>query len=137
MKKLIFFTFILASCSSITKKNTDYSILKCNIIEIDEYQYAFRFMALKEKDTILIVSPKENYYDKYGYKKPNLKHLKEIKVNKKYVFHLVEKKSTVSTMEQMGAFIVIENDTLWKSKNYKEVPISFISYNTIGKLYGN
>ena len=68
MKKLVFLTFILASCSSITKKNTDYSILKCNIIEIDEYQYAFRFMALKGKDTILIVSPKENYYDKYGYK---------------------------------------------------------------------
>ena len=58
-------------------------------------------------------------------------------MNKKYVFHLVEKKSTVSTMEQMGAFIVIENDTIWKSKNYKEVPISFISHNTIGKFYGN
>ena len=38
-------------------------------------------------------------------------------------------------MEQLGAYIVIENDTLWKSQTYKEIPPSFISHNTIGQFY--
>lgn len=113
----------------------DYSVLNCRIIEIKEYQYAFRFKALKENDTILIISLKENYYTEYGYKKPILNDLEEIKINEKYDFYLTQKKPTVSTMEQLGAFIIIENDTLWKSKTYKEVPLSFISHNTIGKFY--
>ena len=129
MKKLVFLTFILASCSSITKKNTDYSILKCNIIEIDEYQYAFRFMALKGKDTILIVSPKENYYDKYGYKKPNLKHLKEIKVNKKYVFHLVEKKVQCQLWNRWEHLLLLRMILFGSLKIIKR--FQFLLYHTI------
>jgi hypothetical protein len=84
MKKLVLFTLIMVGCSPI--KKTDYSTLNCCIIEIKEYQYAFRFKALNETDTILIISLKENYYDKYGYKKPILNHLQEIAVNEEYDF---------------------------------------------------
>ncbi len=135
MKRLVFFTLILVGCSSTSKIKTKYSVLNCRIIAIKEYQYAFRFMALKEKDTILIISLKNNYYDKYGYKKPVLNHLEKIRVNEKYDFYLTQKKQTVSTMEQLGVSIIIENDILWKAQTYKEVPLSFTSHNTIGQYY--
>ena len=116
----------------------NYNVLNCHILEIEEYQYAFRFKALnKENDTILIISLKESYYDKYGYKKLILNNLQEIKLTEKYDFHLTQKKPTVSTMEQLGAFIIIEKDTLWKSFTYKDIPPSFMSHNTVGKYYSN
>jgi hypothetical protein len=137
MKKLTFFTFVLVSCLSINNPKKGLSIENCYILGIKEYQYAFRLIALKENDTILIVSLKDEYYTKHGYQKSRLNNLEEIKVNKKYDFYLVKRKPVVSTMEQMGAFIIVENDTLWKSKTYKEIPASFTSYNTIGNLIKN
>ncbi len=135
MRRLAFFTIILLSCSSIPKIKMDYSVLNCRIIEIKEYQYAFRLMALKENDTILIISLKENYYTKYGYKKPVLNDLEEIRINENYDFYLTQKMPNVSTMEQLGAFIIIEKDTLWESQSYKEIPLSFISRYTIGNFF--
>lgn len=135
MKRLVLYTLILVGCSSITKTKMEYSVFSCHIIDIIEYQYAFRFTALKGKDTISIISLKENYYNKYSYKKNILNHLEEIKINERYDFYLTQKKPIVSTMEQLGAVIIIENDTIWKSRTYKEFPLTYISHNTIGKFY--
>lgn len=137
MKKIGYLIlFVFAGCSSAIRTKIDFNVLNCRIIGIKEYQNTFRFKALnKEKDTILIISLKESYYNKNNYKKPVLENLQEIQLDKEYSFYVTQKKPLVSTMEQLGAFMVIENDTLWSSSTYKDVPLSFISHNTIGKYY--
>jgi len=134
---LIFLTPLLLSfgCSTVKEVKIDCSILNCRIIEIKEYQHSFRFMALNGNDTILIGSAKENYYDKYGVEKPVLNDLQEIKENEEYVFYLTKKRVSVGQMEQLGSFIIIAKDTLWRAPNYKEVPLSFISHSSIGKFH--
>lgn len=120
-----------------TKENIHYSTLNCRVIHIQEYQQAFGFKVLdNKKDTLLVISFKNSYYDKNNYKKPKLKLLKEIKIDQSYDFILSTKKPTVSTMEQLGAFIIIENDTICRGKSYKTLLSTFISHNTIGEFYG-
>lgn len=136
MKKIGYLIlFVFTGCASIIKTKMDFNVLNCHIIEIKEYGNTFRLKALnKEKDTVLIISLKEVYYEN-SYKKPVLENLQEIQLDKEYNFYVTQKKPLVSTMEQLGAFIVVENDTLWSSRTYKDIPLSFISHNTIGKYY--
>ena len=126
------------SCSSTNKIKMERTISNYHVVEMKEYHYAFMFKVLdKENDTILIISLKENYYDKYGYKKPTFNHFQEIKMNETYDFYLTRRNPNVSTMEQLGAFIIVENDTLWRSPTYRDIPPTFMSHNTIGKLYSD
>lgn len=137
MKKiryLIFMIFISCNSNIAIKKNDNF--LKCEIIEIKEYTCSFRFKALNnKKDTILIVSLKKDYFSKFQNKKYNSNQLEEIRLNNKYNFHLIQIKPSVSTMEQLGSFIVVENDTLFKAHVYKNIPPSYMGYNVVEKYY--
>lgn len=136
MKNLICIIFIIFMGCVSTKNKISYNTFHYKVVGIQEYQYAFAFKVLNDrKDTLLVISLKDNYYDKYNHKKPKLKLVGKITIDKSYDFILSEKKPTVSTMEQLGAFIIIENDTVCKAKSYKELPLIFISHNTIGKFY--
>lgn len=138
MKNLILYLGLLlffVGCSSLRNKG-DNIFLQCLVIDIQEYEYAFKFKALNPKnDTILILSLKENYYNKNNYKKSKLGTSEEIKPNQKYIFSVVPKKPTVSNMQQLGAFLIIEKDTIYKASNYKEIPLTFVATNSIGKYY--
>ena len=132
MKNLfIIITIILFSCSSTNKPQINYKYLNCIIVEIKEYQNTFRFKALNNNDTILIVSLKDNYYNK----KIHIDSLEEIRLDKNYNFYLTQIKPIVLNMEELGAFVKIEGDTLWKSSTYKNIPLTYLSHNTIGKFY--
>jgi hypothetical protein len=139
MKSIILYStliFAFIACSSVEKKQNNKSFITCSIIDIQEYEYAFKFKALNQKkDTVFVLSLKENYYNKNNYTKPKMESAEEIKINNEYVFNVISKKPSVSSMEQLGAFIIIEKDTLYKSSNYKQIPPTFISLNTIGKYY--
>lgn len=141
MKNIILYStlaFAFIACSSVEKKQNGASFITCSIIDIQEYEYVFTFKALNQKkDTVFVLSLKENYYNKNNYTKPKMEFLEQIKLNNKYLFNVIPKKPSVSSMEQLGAFIIIEKDTLYKSSNYKQIPPTFISLNTIGKYYSN
>lgn len=124
--------FLGCGSTSSLKKETINSNLK--VVDIEEYQYAYRFRVLedKSKDTILIVSFKDNFYNKNNLKKPKGEDSKQIVTDNNYNFKLLLIKSQVSTMQQLGAFIIVEKDTLWKERSYKTMPKSYTAQNTIG-----
>lgn len=139
MKKLSYLIILVfIGCSSAKIMTIDYTVLNCHVIDIKEYQYCFIFRAFsKGCDTILIISLKEDYHNKYLYKKPVLNCSQEIKLNQKYDFYLVQKRVHVDVMEQLGAFMIIGNDTLWKSSTFKDIPLFMSSFNTLGKYHNN
>ncbi|MCF6298149.1 MAG: hypothetical protein L3J08_09250, partial [Flavobacteriaceae bacterium] len=106
------------------------------VTNIEEYEYAYRLKVLKDqsKDTIIIVSFKEKFYSKHNLKKPDSSGHKKIEINNNYNFKLLLIKPQVSNMEQLGAFIIVEKDTLWKERSYKTMPKSYTAQNTIGLI---
>lgn len=137
-KYFLVFLFCYGCASTNKSKENGVEVIECNIFEITEFDYAYRLTATDSMgNTILVVSLKDNFYDKYEIKKPDIdKGAKTITVNENYVFKSTRIKPRVSTMEQLGAFIVIETDTLWKASTYKDIPLSYRVYNTVGLLYG-
>ena len=108
-----------------------------SIIEIKEFDYSYRLKGInKLRDTILIISFKDKFYNKYRINKPTGSKEK-IQCKKEYYFKLVQIKLQASTMEQLGAFIIIEKDTLWKANSYKNIPPSYKSLNTNGSFIIN
>ena len=108
-----------------------------SIIEIKEFDYSYRLKGInKLRDTILIISFKDKFYNKYRINKPTGSEEK-IQCKKEYYFKLVQIKLQASTMEQLGAFIIIEKDTLWKANSYKNIPPSYKSLNTNGSFIIN
>lgn len=131
MKKLIvYLALIFVSCSTTKHVKKNCQSLNCYVIDIEEYQHFILLKTLRERDTIRIISFKKSYNKKIIFNK-----LEEIKLDKYYNFCLTQKKANVSTMEQLGAFIVVENDTIWTASTYKDIPLFFISHNTIGKFH--
>lgn len=106
----------------------DCKLITCKIIKSREYKTFYSFKAIKEKDTIYIIS----YKDYYGGHKTQNNNIREIKINEEYNFYLTPEIIRTSKMEQLGAFIIIDEDTLWKASNYKEIPKFYIANNTIG-----
>ena len=127
---------IFTSCSTekLVQKNTT---CDCLILNLKEYDYVFKIEALNQrKDTIVALSYKDNYYTKNNYRQPDLEVLEEIKAFHHYRFKMVPKKPTVSTMEQLGAFIIVEKDTLLQARSYREIPSTFVLINSRGKFFG-
>ena len=143
MKKLIYFILlatILSECNSSKYINNNTSKLSLIVQDISEYDYAYKITSINSEnaDTIVIISYKDKFFDKYDLEKPKQSEIKSvIRKNKKYKFDLIKIKPQVSTMEQFGAFIIIEKDTVLKSINAKSMPKIFVSQNTIGKLIYN
>lgn len=122
-------------CNS-SKNLQNENTVNLKVVGIKEYEYAYGLKTIgNDKDTLLVISFKDEFYNKYSLKKPDIQgSVQEIKINNLYDFKLSLIKPQVSNMEQLGAFIIIENDTLCKGRNYKEIPKTYSAQNTINLL---
>ncbi len=125
---------IMLSCGSSYYSPKEGVKVVCKVVNIEEYEFAYTIDAVTEEtDTVLIISLKEFFFEKYNLKKPtNLDGAKRIIENESYNFIMSSIKPQVSSMEQLGAFIIIEKDTLLSAKTYKDIPKSYTSQNSIG-----
>ncbi len=132
---LMFFLFFNFGClrkkenfQYITCKIENFQYITCKITRINENKNFFTFVGLNKitKDSIFIFSKKKTDTDK------NFDNSKQIYLDSQYVFKLNKIKIRVGHMEQLGAFMKIDNDTIWKGINAKQAPIYYYSLNTIG-----
>jgi len=123
MKKLV--TIICATiffgCSTqrATKETSFDSINR--ILSIEEYEYCYYIKGTNQEtqNLVNIISYKKTYFDKYNLQTPfssSQAGLKTIIKDNNYTFNLTEMRFNVSDMEQLGASVIIENDTIWKGK---------------------
>lgn len=137
MKKLLLFSLlwiILANCNT-AQKNTGFSVFYCQVIDIKEYEHVVIFAGRTNGNDTLIIESLKIDYTKKGFQKKLLYGFEKIELNNQYAFYLRPQKVRVSTMEQLGAFIIVESDTLYESSTYKTLPLFFRSYNTIGRYH--
>jgi hypothetical protein len=128
--------FLFFGCNSTYYLKKEFASKYIKVIDIEEYKYAYLLKGIEyqSKDTIIIVSFKEKFYSKHNLKKPDDSGYKKVNINNYYSFKLLQIKPQVSNMEQLGAFIIVEKDTLWKGQSYKTMPKSHTAQNTIGLI---
>ena len=127
---LIILLLIFTACNSLRSAhylNDEEIEMTVKVIEIrdsEKYSY-FKVTDTKNsiKDTIHIVSFK-NSIEKITNDKIHLKNI--------YTFRMKRIKPRVSTMEQLGAFIIVDNDTLQKASAISKISIFYKSLNTNG-----
>lgn len=125
MNKLLVFIpiFLFFGCSTrqISKANSSNSLNE--ILSIEEHTYAYYIKAMNQntQQQINIISYKDIYFDKYQEKRPFLPSettgVKNIIKGSNNLFKLTEMRFNVNSMEQLGAYIIIENDTIWQGKS--------------------
>lgn len=128
--------FLSCSVNYLAKKEVEK--INYNILEIDDFEYTYRFKGLniETHDTVFVLSFKQKIYDKYKFTKPkDLNGTVDIKSKKNYIFKLIKMKTKVSTMQQLGQFIIIENDTLWKGSSGIKPPKYYTAQNAVGLIY--
>jgi hypothetical protein len=124
---------LLIGCSSSNFTNKKPKLLISKIIDIKEYEYVFGLKGINQKnDTVLILSYKDRFREKYNQKKIKYDKLQKIVKNGSYNFKVLNIKPQVSTMQQLGAFIIVENDTLCMQADYNKIPTIYVAQNTIG-----
>ena len=136
---MLFLSFnIFIGCKSINNKTTS-NEKELKVINIAEFEYVFELRTIEKEtsDTLFVLSSKNNFYNKYNLNKPKSNSTEQLILNNTYRFEVLPIKPQVSTMQQLGAYIIVENDTLWKGANYKEAPKFYSSQNTVGLLYCN
>ena len=119
------------------KKRTINTYLK--VVDIKEYQGVYRLIVFdnKSKDTMIIVSLKDEFYDIHNFNKPEGKDTKQIIVGNNYKFKLLPIRTRVGVFAVSG-YIIVEKDTIWKEKFYENTPKSYVAQNTIGlSIYEN
>lgn len=124
-------------CKTTDHKHPQMAIskLELKVISISEFEYVYQLKTIQKErnDTLFILSSKNNLYDKYNLIKPKSNKVEQkIKINNTYNFQILPIKPQVSTMEQLGVYIIVENDTLSKGGNYKGIPKYYSSQNTVG-----
>lgn len=130
----MFFLLTFLGCKTIPQGKVNEYFLK--VVKITDYEFCFSFTALNEvtRDSVHILSFKDNYYAKYDLPKPLI--LPDtsilIQANKSYDFKLIRTNVRVLTMEQLGAFIIIENDTIFQASNLEALPLVYTAQNTRG-----
>ncbi len=131
MIKYLILIMCISSCSILSKsqKKLATNSLKCSIVDIKEYESSYCLTALDSfGNKVIIVSLKKNPH------KITLESLDTISLHKNYDFNVTRIKPRVSTMEQLGSFIIIERDTLWKASTSDNIPPAYIAHNTIGLI---
>jgi len=120
---IIFFCY---SCSTYNTTNKSFRTIN-KVIEINEFNQSYLLKTLsKNNDTILIISNAIN--NDYG---DDISKQKKIVLNHSYEFRLMKPtRISVNSMEQLGYFIKIKSDTIWKSKTIKNLP--YFGLNTKG-----
>lgn len=129
--------YVCIGCKTADNKNNEKanSEMELKVIKINEFEYVYQLktVQIKSNDTLFVLSSKNNFYDKYNLKTPKSNILEQIiTINNTYRFKVLRIKPQVSTMAQLGAYIIVEGDTLWKGSNYKEAPKYYSSQNTVG-----
>lgn len=127
--KYLIVLLCLSGCSTTNTPQNKVGVdnLTCNVVEIKEFEHSFRFMAINNQgDTVIVASLKERDL------KSDSKIIDTILLNKSYDFNVTQIRPRVLTMEQLGAFIIIKNDTLCKAATYKSLPLAYTAHNVIG-----
>ncbi len=130
LAKYLALLICISSCSVKTKSQHKLTTdnLKCNIVDIKEFDRSYRFTAIDDfGNKIIIISLKSSQQEI-----PIHKAVDTVSLNKSFDFKVTKIKPRVSTMEQLGAYIVIENDTLWEASAYRDIPPAYTAHNTIG-----
>ena len=120
---------LIFSCSSIN--NFEKKVLK--VIAIEEFKSYYRFKALDKnlKDTVNLISLKYQQLRK-DRKVSKFKATSQIVSQKNYTFKTQKIRIRTSTMEQLGKWIIIEKDTLWKGNSKEVEPKYFNLVNALG-----
>ena len=123
----LIFIFVFIGCATSNNVKSKRQTLK--VINIEEYNSVY-CMEVKNNinETILVLSfkktlPKNSYLSSV---------VDKIKVGENYNLELVSFRPQVSTMQELGAFIIVKSDTLRKAASYKEIPKTFVAQNTYG-----
>lgn len=121
LKVIIIIALICYSCS--TTKNNSSLYFETVILNIKDYKSSYYLQALNKRnsDTICIVSLKENIYHMYNKRKSfkSDKLIKEIKIGDTIFFELESViLKTGGTMQELGVYLMVENDTLWSGPKY-------------------
>jgi hypothetical protein len=106
---------------------------KNKIIGIQEFNSVFVLKSINEStlDTTYILSAKRDYLKKQKLTEPFKDGEGEsITTNKTYSFELSSVRYRTSNMENLGVYIVFDNDTIWRGANYNERKY-FLSKNSI------
>lgn len=128
----IILALFLISCGTSSKIKSE--ALNLKVIEIEEFSNVYGIKTINENtnEENYIVSYKESYFKESKLSLPVLENSLEIKKNQNYSFKLIPVKPTVGKFKGLGAYIIVSNDTLLRADDYKRLPISYISQNTVG-----
>ena len=131
---LILFIF---GCGTTSQINSKSQVLK--VLEILEHNSVYGVKTINENtnEEYYIVSYKEPKYKERDLNLPALKDSLKIREGERYKFNLVPIKPVVGKFQGLGAYIIVSNDTLLRAEDYKRLPISFISQNTVGLMIAN
>jgi len=126
---LLILGFILFSCSSTNKFETK----SFTVIKVEEFDQFYRFKSVDENlnDTVNLISLKNQQLRKAG-EVSSFNATSKIIAENQYNFKLQKIKTRVSTMEQLGQWVIIGKDTLWKGNSKQIAPKYFYSLNTLG-----
>lgn len=126
----------LLSCGTTSKVKSESQTHK--VLEIFEYDNLYGLKTINENTNKenFIVSLKESYFKERNLSIPILKKTLDIKKGRSYDFDLQSIKPRVGQSQNLGAYIIVENDTLLREENYKDLPLSYTSKNTIGLSIG-
>ncbi|MES2484987.1 MAG: hypothetical protein V4581_03450 [Bacteroidota bacterium] len=120
---------VITGCST-TKKKPE--MLNVTVGNIDEYDMFFRFTGMADNDTLYIISWKEEAYGQFKDKAAiDVKDLDIVK-DSTYIFKAQKSRFRISTMEQLGQYVVFDRDTLWSGSSTAKAPKYYIAQNSIG-----
>jgi hypothetical protein len=133
----IILVFVFIGCATSTKVKSKSQTLK--ITNIEEFDKLFGIDAINTKtnEKIFIVSRKQSYWEENNLKKPILNSSTTLIEGNSYSFKLRPIRPIVGKVQGLGAYIIVENDTLKSAESYEKLPLSFISENSIGLLVSN
>jgi len=132
---ILLLVFVVSTCS-ISKKGNLNNICKDNkhiyqlqILSIDTCNdvYSLKCLNINNFDTLFIISLKENIYSI-----SDTSMLSTVLFGGIYTFELKKMKIRISKMQQLGQFIIVKNDTLWKGASGATPPVYYIVENSLG-----
>ncbi len=130
--------FLIAACigcigrkKTTIKKTGNFTDIK--IVGINKTKNYYILKGLKEgnSDTLFIVS----YKEEGDLEKESMKTI--IEIGSIYNFTLGNVRTRVSSMQQLGQFIIVGKDTLWKGGPEENPPLYYQAQNTIGNFCFN
>ncbi|MEO5776314.1 MAG: hypothetical protein ABIQ27_05380 [Flavobacterium sp.] len=134
----LFVILIIVSCGTSKQPDEKYLTSKNKVLNIKEFNSVFLLKSISQSgsDTTYILSAKKDILKKakLPYSFSNDAH--ELIVDGVYNFQLSPVRFRSSSMENLGVYLVFDNDTLYKGANSNGRKY-FLSHNSIGLLIEN